>query len=212
MGIISNRNENRYDLRREQLLLVAQELFAKNGYHKTKISDIVAEAGVSQGTFYWYFKSKQAVALEIVKSGKEQLLKVIHKGYRTSLGTSGEMVAGSKRLLFDILVFSKENPYFMKLLLVGNSEDESLQKACHQARLDMESAFYDNIKSAIALGMLPSMMDVHMCTAFLMSLIEGTIARWLFGPVDEHSTLLNHTPEELAEKMVKFEFFGLFAE
>ena len=74
-------NEKSSDTR-EQILVTALQLFAEHGYHKTKISDIVKMVGVAQGTFYWYFKSKEAIALEIIKNGQEELLQFIAKGYR----------------------------------------------------------------------------------------------------------------------------------
>jgi len=182
-------------LRREQLLAIAVERFAKYGYHKTKISDIVAQAGVAQGTFYWYFKSKESIALEIIQSGKERLLQVIGKGYRTEPGTVQEMVQGSQRLLADIFRFARDNRYFMELLLTE--------------RVAMEEAFRRNIQRAIEFGMLPESMDLHVRAALLMSLIEGIVARWLFGPVPPDSDLANLTPEQLAAEAVRFEFFGL---
>ncbi len=49
------------DVRREELIDVAEELFLKNGYEETPVSDIVKKAQVAQGTFYYYFKSKEDV-------------------------------------------------------------------------------------------------------------------------------------------------------
>lgn len=53
---------------REKLLQSAKELFSKKGYYETKVSDIVEKSGVAQGTFYIYFKSKEEIFLELVKS------------------------------------------------------------------------------------------------------------------------------------------------
>ena len=47
--------------RREQILEVSQQFFVTFGYHKTKVSNIVREVGIAQGTFYWNFKSKEAI-------------------------------------------------------------------------------------------------------------------------------------------------------
>lgn len=44
---------------------IAEHLFLDNGYEETMVSDIVKKAGVAQGTFYYYFKSKEAVLDEI---------------------------------------------------------------------------------------------------------------------------------------------------
>jgi len=55
------KDEERKGRTRIQLLEAATRVFARNGYHKTLISDIVAEAGVGQGTFYRNFKDKRIV-------------------------------------------------------------------------------------------------------------------------------------------------------
>ncbi len=52
--------------RRQQILTVAREVFARRGYHQTTVDDIVAEAGVARGTFYLYFEDKRAVFSDLV--------------------------------------------------------------------------------------------------------------------------------------------------
>src|SRR5580658_10766597 len=52
--------------RRQQILTVARDVFAKRGYHAAKIDDIVAAAGIARGTFYLYFEDKRAIFEEIV--------------------------------------------------------------------------------------------------------------------------------------------------
>ncbi|MCK5542522.1 MAG: TetR/AcrR family transcriptional regulator [Desulfobacterales bacterium] len=54
------------DERKEEIILASQDLFIKKGYIKTKVSDIVRQINVSQGTFYYYFKSKEEVVNAIV--------------------------------------------------------------------------------------------------------------------------------------------------
>src|SRR6478752_6120493 len=59
--------------RRQQILSVAREAFAKRGYHQTTIDDIVALAGVARGTFYLYFEDKRAVFSNLVDRFAGQL-------------------------------------------------------------------------------------------------------------------------------------------
>ncbi len=59
---------------KEKLLQAAKLSFSEKGYWKTKISDIVKEAGVSQGTFYIYFKSKEDIFKELVIQVKERMI------------------------------------------------------------------------------------------------------------------------------------------
>jgi AcrR family transcriptional regulator len=49
--------------RKRELLGVARALFLERGFAQTSVSAIVSSAGVAQGTFYLYFKSKHAVLL-----------------------------------------------------------------------------------------------------------------------------------------------------
>lgn len=49
--------------RREQILVSARDVFAKRGYARATVDDIVREAGVARGTYYLYFEDKRG-ALE----------------------------------------------------------------------------------------------------------------------------------------------------
>lgn len=59
------------DERKEQLMTAARKVFSRRGIIGTKISMIAEEAKVSQGLFYHYFKSKDALFVELVKEGLE---------------------------------------------------------------------------------------------------------------------------------------------
>lgn len=96
----------------------ALSLFATKGYHVTKVSDIVKEVGVAQGTFYWYFSSKEEVAIEMIQDGRKELLRVIKQGYREHAGTVEDMVHSSMNLIKSILQYSSENRNFMIVLLL----------------------------------------------------------------------------------------------
>ena len=52
--------------RRNELINIAEELFSKNGYDQTAVSDIVKKANVAQGLFYYYFKSKDEILNAII--------------------------------------------------------------------------------------------------------------------------------------------------
>jgi AcrR family transcriptional regulator len=45
--------------RRQQILDAALTVFSCKGFHAANVSDVAAQAGVSQGTIYWYFDSKE---------------------------------------------------------------------------------------------------------------------------------------------------------
>jgi AcrR family transcriptional regulator len=51
--------------RKDQILDAASEVFAEKGVHETRMDDIVEKSGLSKGTLYWYFKSKDEIVLKI---------------------------------------------------------------------------------------------------------------------------------------------------
>ena len=51
--------------RRAALLDAARQVFAAHGVEAARVSEIVARAGVAQGTFYLYFASKSALILAL---------------------------------------------------------------------------------------------------------------------------------------------------
>jgi AcrR family transcriptional regulator len=60
-GLRKQREEERKRRTRKQLLDAAARVFIRKGYHNPNISDIVAEAGVGQGTFYRNFRDKRDI-------------------------------------------------------------------------------------------------------------------------------------------------------
>ena len=50
----------------ERILEAAYELFDKNGFHQTKISDIAKASGIGKGTVYEYFSSKEEILEKVI--------------------------------------------------------------------------------------------------------------------------------------------------
>jgi AcrR family transcriptional regulator len=205
MEVIISKPIETFD-RREQILKISLQLFAKHGYHKTKISDIVREAGVAQGTFYWHFQSKEAIALEIIQTGQRHLLEVVAQGYRHTAGTVQDAVKSSEKLFEDLFTFAGDNKDLIRLLLNGVETETSVNTVIQETWIKVEEAFQNNIKRAMDLEILPA-KDSALQSAFLISVIVGTLARWLFGP--DHSNMSAKSAGEIAHELVNFEFFGL---
>src|SRR5690554_1848422 len=51
----------------------AMKLFARNGFAKTSIREIVEESGISKGAFYIYFKSKDELLIAILQDNFDKI-------------------------------------------------------------------------------------------------------------------------------------------
>jgi AcrR family transcriptional regulator len=60
-------SESRREVRRRQLLDAALEVFAEKGFSAARIDDVAARAGISKGTLYLYFASKEELFKAVVR-------------------------------------------------------------------------------------------------------------------------------------------------
>src|SRR6476646_6828472 len=63
--------------RRSQILEAAMLCFAKHGFHQTSMHDISAEAGISVGLIYRYFKNKEEVIAALAAEHKKDIADLI---------------------------------------------------------------------------------------------------------------------------------------
>lgn len=52
--------------RRAEVLRHAKWIFARKGYHRTNVSDIISRARIARGTFYLYFENKRDLFQELL--------------------------------------------------------------------------------------------------------------------------------------------------
>lgn len=69
-----------YEARRSEMAAVALQLWAERGFDQTSVAAIATKAGVSKGTFYLYFESKEALLEDVLRRNSllpnvEQLVK-----------------------------------------------------------------------------------------------------------------------------------------
>jgi TetR/AcrR family transcriptional regulator, fatty acid metabolism regulator protein len=60
--------------KRERILLAAVKVFAKNGFHATRVSEVAKAAGVADGTIYLYFRSKDELLVSLFEDRVNRLL------------------------------------------------------------------------------------------------------------------------------------------
>lgn len=124
------RKKGEKNQKRKKILDKAWELFRKNGYEETKVEDITRELGVSKGSFYTYFKTKDEVLYEIlerIKKENEERISKINVNQEPS------------KILEDYVI-SKMN-YIVKLL--NNMKISSINRNLSNSKL---KNFFEELK------------------------------------------------------------------
>jgi AcrR family transcriptional regulator len=65
--------------RRAQVLRHAKRIFARKGYHRTNVADIIARARIARGTFYLYFQNKKDLFEELLAQVLTELSRRIQR-------------------------------------------------------------------------------------------------------------------------------------
>ena len=53
--------------RKLELLKIAYKMFLSKGYENTSVDEIIEEAGIAKGTYYYYFESKEQMLEEVIE-------------------------------------------------------------------------------------------------------------------------------------------------
>jgi AcrR family transcriptional regulator len=75
--------------RRAQIVAAARTCFARSGFHNTTLQDVFAEAGLSAGCVYNYFRSKDELMLAISEERHEDERRLIAQGFEADDPVAG---------------------------------------------------------------------------------------------------------------------------
>lgn len=89
------------EARKQAMIDAALDLFEKKGYHRTTIADITSRSGTSHGTFYLYFRDKNALIQEIVDTVTEATWRAV-ESTESRGGSSMEKVLAMVESFFQI--------------------------------------------------------------------------------------------------------------
>jgi len=128
-----NKNVTRGEATRGQLIAVARRMFAEHGYEDTSIEAVLREAGVSRGSLYHHFASKEAL-FEAVAEDVETTVGT--QTIAATAGTDGPVAALRAASLAWVRLAG--DPVVQRILLIDGPA--VVQAAAPQAHLRPELA------------------------------------------------------------------------
>ncbi|MCW0206572.1 HTH-type transcriptional repressor KstR2 [Achromobacter veterisilvae] len=150
---------------RLQLLEVAAAEFAERGFQHTRISDIVARAGVTQPVFYQYFTSKQAAYDELVGMFAQRLRHAIGQA-RLPAGLAGAELAGRIRQgVSALLGILQEDPNLTRIGFFQVAAAEALKD-------ELVAMIADNVRAEQQAGLFRTEVRADWFAQSLMGIIE----------------------------------------
>ena len=153
--------------RKQRIMQKAVEVFARKGYHQTKIGDITGAVGVGHSTFYLYFPSKLALFMECVDEVFQAMFSGVWEEIKNEKNPLGRLRKRGEVVL-------KSYPQFIDILQVLDStvEDDSRLEAM---RKDIYKSIAMTVKrdlsKAMEEGLIPQ-IDAEIVSYMLVGFLE----------------------------------------
>ena len=162
---------------RTRILKAAEGAFSEKGYDQTTMEEIAQRLGVSKGTLYLYFPSKEALFARLTEMRQDVLRQVLQASLK-----NGDLLQTS-RAFFDA-VSDAPDVYSMKLTFEVISEavrNETLKRILlddYHKRLDILEGF---LEEQITLGLVRNDINVRQLALALSSLFNGLMIARIVG-------------------------------
>lgn len=191
-------------MRKDELMQAGMMLFSEKGYHDTKVSDIVRQAGVAQGTFYLYFESKAdlftALLDKFIALITEAVGSIIYD--MDAITTPAQLGARLRLAVETILTVYRDNAALAKIVLregssLGADSADRWQQAIDRIA-EIGTVVMDQ---AIERGLLPP-QNTRVVPYCVLGMYERSAYRWL---VEDRSMEI----DELAEALTRYEMLGV---
>lgn len=171
--------------RRQQILEHARDVFAKRGYHASKVEDIVAAAGVARGTFYLYFEDKRGIFEEIV----DRLLMrfgIAIVRIDPTLGVDEQV----RELLRRIIRLLIEERVTTKILLQGTiGVDPAFDRKIHSFFEQVRSFLEESLKEGQELGIVVK-GGARMQATFVMGALKEIMTQVVVHGWDDEEAII----------------------
>jgi len=160
--------------KRRQILDAAIRVFARQGFHSTRVSDIADEAGVAYGLVYHYFKSKDEVLNELFHERWSLLLTAIDEA-----DAGGEPARAKLQAVATFIIESyRHNPELMKVIIVEVTRAANSFGRTHLPEIRQA---YDLIAKIVAEGQAAGDFRPDIDPAFASMSFYGAIEQLLSG-------------------------------
>ncbi|HAC0005135.1 TPA_asm: TetR family transcriptional regulator [Listeria monocytogenes] len=156
--------------KKQRIIKSAKEVFQKQGYLKTSVQDMVDAAGISKGTFYNYFASKEELAIVIFK----QEYSVLHQRLEYTMGLDGTKKDNFTECLKIIIHFYTENGEILNITFSQTMIDDDFNAFLQNVRLKNMEWVKNQLLEVYGKETEPYINDITM-------LLSGMAAMYVFA-------------------------------
>jgi AcrR family transcriptional regulator len=188
------------EIRRQEIVSVATDVFYSFGYHKASINDVSTRLGTTKAAIYYYFRSKEEILFTIADKVTSELMLT----FRSCVTKHKDPIGRLHALIVSQISFLKSHKKEVKILI---EDKKFLSGELHRLIRDKEGTIFrlyrSNMEELQKTGNLRD-FDLTPATFGIFGMIN-----WLYHWYRPEGRL---SVEDLAEHIVKILFYGLLSE
>jgi len=168
--------EERKDAKRRHILDCATKVFSERGYHGTTVRDVLAEAGVSTGSFYFYFSNKEDLFETLYDEMNRMYLNVIQVAVENLAENVVESICKAITLALWSFQKNKALGRIMLIEAVGLNPRFEQKRAANNKRFSM---ILEDVLGEMQNKGIVQLPDIKVAALSFMGSIYTFITDWL---------------------------------
>jgi len=164
----------------EQLLKAGRSVFARTSYHSVTVDEICREAGISRGTFYFYFRDKRHLFVHLITVEGTEFTALARRQYPGKDEYSRIVAANAAYLYW----MEGAAPLLAQMLSLALS-DEEIRRQYEGGRRRVEERITRRLATLMDSGQIPE-TDPALLASALVCMVESFSIRYFTveSPVD----------------------------
>jgi AcrR family transcriptional regulator len=163
-----------------RLAASAFALFAERGIERVNLDQVAAHAGVTKGSLYWHFRSKQ----ELVKASCAHYYRTYQRRINEALAPisdPAERPEHTLNLAVRTCLMDEANRVFTMEIFTLSVHDEELRRGWQQFYDSVREFYIGLVRAAVFAGQL-RVVDPEQAVNLMLAAMEGVKLRALFEP------------------------------
>jgi AcrR family transcriptional regulator len=167
--------------RKAQILQAANSVFSRQGFHAANVSDIAAEAGVSQGTVYHYFVSKEELFMAVFEAWETGNLNREVQAAMDASSSTSERLRYLARAVGEYMAQTEEIFPASVEFWSHIHRDAAIREGIRRVFAELRATVAQLIQTGIDQGEFVS-IDPNAAASLLIAAYDGLMLQWLADP------------------------------
>jgi TetR/AcrR family fatty acid metabolism transcriptional regulator len=191
-------------VKRQLIIDAAIEVFSRNGFQNSTISEIAQKANVAEGTIYQYFKNKEDLFFSIPIDKTREFYDELELHLQGINGAENKI----RKFVWYYFYHLQDNPEYARALMLEMRVNRNFAKAkAFEAYRPLTHKILEIIEEGQEEGIIRNDTNKYMIRHLILGILEHIVTRWLLKGekgdlLDQYNEAVElliqgiHTPEK----------------